>query len=131
VKYDLLDQVGQHAKNGVAVKQVFFTKKPNALYAITAGWPGKELVLRHVRVPANATVTMLGVPGLLKAEVVGESLIVPPELRIRPRGGDCHGRGLAGAKPNFLPERASTCSLPRNTVLVSATLRSREDCSLA
>ena len=27
----------------------FFTKKPEALYAITAGWPGKELVLRGVK----------------------------------------------------------------------------------
>jgi alpha-L-fucosidase len=76
VKYDLLDQVGQHAKNGVAVKQVFFTKKPDALYAITAGWSGKELVLRNVRVPADVTATMLGVPGRLKTQVAGESLII-------------------------------------------------------
>jgi alpha-L-fucosidase len=76
VKYDLLDQVGQHAKDGHAVKQVFFTKKPDALYAIAAGWPGKELVLRNVRVPANVTVTMLGVPGRLKTQVAGESLTI-------------------------------------------------------
>jgi hypothetical protein len=31
------------------------------LYAITPGWPGKELVLRDVRPADNATVKMLGV----------------------------------------------------------------------
>jgi alpha-L-fucosidase len=76
VKYTLLDQVGQMPKDGRAVKQVFFTKKPNALYAITAGWPGKQLVLRGVKVPANATVTMLGVPGALKTTIMGDTLTI-------------------------------------------------------
>jgi len=49
VKYNLMEQVGQKPKGGMAVKQAFFTKKPDALYAITPGWPGKELVLRDVK----------------------------------------------------------------------------------
>ncbi|MDD2762853.1 MAG: alpha-L-fucosidase [Opitutaceae bacterium] len=81
VKYSLLDQVGQHAKKGLAAKQVFFTKKPNALYAITAGWPGGKLVLRHVHAPANAAVTMLGVPGRLQTRITGDTLIIStPDL---------------------------------------------------
>ena len=81
VKYNLLDQVGQQPKNGQAVKQVFFTKKPDALYAISVGWPGKQLVLRDVNVPAGATVTMLGVPGALKTSVSGTTLtITTPDL---------------------------------------------------
>ena len=81
VKYNLLDQVGQASKNGAAVRQAFFTKKPGALYAITAGWPGKQLVLRGVKAPAKARVTMLGVPGALKVSVAGETLtITPPDL---------------------------------------------------
>ena len=81
VKYDLLDEVGQTSKNGMAVKQVFFTKKPDALYAITAGWPGKELVLQNVRIAAGGTVTMLGVPGELKAQMSNRSLTIrTPEL---------------------------------------------------
>jgi alpha-L-fucosidase len=81
VKYNLLDQVGQQTKNGVAVKQVFFTKKPDALYAISVGWPGKQLVLRDVNVPAGATVTMLGVPGALKTSLAGTTLtITTPDL---------------------------------------------------
>lgn len=81
VKYDLMEQIGQVPRHGAAVKQVFFTKKPDALYAITAGWPGKQLVLRHVKVPAGAAVTMLGVPGKLNAAVDGDTLtITTPDL---------------------------------------------------
>ncbi len=36
VKYNLMEQIGQAPKNGAAVKQAFFTKKGNALYAITS-----------------------------------------------------------------------------------------------
>jgi alpha-L-fucosidase len=81
VRYNLLDQVGQASTKGMAVKQVFFTKKPDALYAITAGWPGKQLVLRDIKVPKNAVVTMLGVPGDLKRTIQGTTLtITMPEL---------------------------------------------------
>ncbi len=81
VKYNLLDQVGQQPnQDGGAVKQVFFTRKPDALYAITAGWPGEKLVLRDVEVPAGVEVTMLGVPAKLDARVEGKTLAisVPP-----------------------------------------------------
>jgi alpha-L-fucosidase len=88
VKYNLMDQVGQAPKNGGAVKQVFFTKKPGALYAITAGWPGKQLVLRGVKAPANPQVSMLGVPGVLKTSVSGDTLtITTPDLG--PEGAPC------------------------------------------
>jgi alpha-L-fucosidase len=81
VKYNLMDQIGQQAKNGMAVKQAFFTKTPDALYAITVGWPGKQLVLRDLKVSANAKVEMLGVPGVLKASVKKDVLtITTPDL---------------------------------------------------
>ena len=76
VKYNLMEQVGQQPKNGMAVKQVFFTKKPDALYAITPGWPGKQLVLRNVKVPAGTTVTMLGVEGALQSQFDGTTLTI-------------------------------------------------------
>ncbi len=41
VKYNLMEQVGQQPKNGIACKQVFFTKKPDALYAISA-WLARQ-----------------------------------------------------------------------------------------
>ena len=76
VQYNLLDQVGQTPRDGRAVKQVFFTQKPDALYAISAGWPGSQLVLRDVSVPAGAKVTMLGVAGTLASSVSGTTLTV-------------------------------------------------------
>lgn len=76
VKYELLDQVGQAARDGRAVKQVFFTQKPDAVYAITAGWPGRELVLRGVRTREAPVVTMLGVPGRLPVVRAGETLTI-------------------------------------------------------
>ena len=88
VKYNLMDQVGQKPHGDVAVKQVFFTKKPGALYAITPGWPGKKLVLRDVRVPAGAEVAMLGIPGKLACKVDGNTLsITMPDLG--PEGAPC------------------------------------------
>jgi alpha-L-fucosidase len=81
VKYNLMDQIGQAPKNGAAVKQLFFTRKPDALYAISAGWPGKTLVLRDVKAPSEATVTMLGVPGTLKRTIRGNTItITTPDL---------------------------------------------------
>ncbi|MBL9190969.1 MAG: alpha-L-fucosidase [Opitutaceae bacterium] len=76
VQYNLLDQVGQAPRDGRAVKQVFFTQKPDALYAISVGWPGSQLVLRDVSVPAGAKVTMLGVAGTLASSVSGTTLTV-------------------------------------------------------
>ncbi len=76
VNYDLLSQIGQKPKNGIAVKQAFFTKKPGALYAITPGWPGPELVLRDLKVPSPVVVTMLGLDQPLPAQVRGNTLTI-------------------------------------------------------
>lgn len=76
VKYALLDQVGQKPHDGMAVKQVFFTQKPDALYAISVGWPGEKILLRDVKVDANAQVTLLGVAGTLAHRTVGPDVEV-------------------------------------------------------
>jgi alpha-L-fucosidase len=82
VKYNLMEQIGQQPKNGVAVKQAFFTKKPDALYAIVPGWPPEPFVLRNISVPQNASITMLGVPGTLKYEVQGNNVVIHlPEVK--------------------------------------------------
>ncbi|MGO9115681.1 MAG: alpha-L-fucosidase [Thermoguttaceae bacterium] len=88
VKYNLMEQVGRKPHGDMAVKQTFFTKKPGVLYAITPGWPGKELVLRDIRAPADVAVTMLGVPGGLVHKVEGDMLTVTmPDLG--PDGAPC------------------------------------------
>lgn len=75
-KYDLMAQVGQAPKGNRAVKQMFFTKKPQALYAITVGWPGSELIIRNIKVPANTPITLLGLPNTLPYEIKGADLII-------------------------------------------------------
>lgn len=76
VKYNLMEQIGQQPKNGVAVKQAFFTRKGDTLYAITPGWPGDELVLRSLELSPVSKVTLLGVPGELKTKVSGNVLTI-------------------------------------------------------
>jgi alpha-L-fucosidase len=80
IKYNLLEQVGQKPKGDLAVKQMFFTRKADALYAITAGWPGKELVIRNLQTRPGAVMTMLGIAGNLKHRTEGKNLVVevPP-----------------------------------------------------
>jgi len=105
VKYNLMDQVGQHPNNGRAVKQVFFTKKADALYAITAGWPGKELVLRGVRTTKKPVVTMLGVEAPLKVRRRGDTLTITLPA-FGPESAPCQHAfafKIAGAK--VLPEK--------------------------
>ena len=76
IPYNLMDMVGQSPHGENAVKQIFFTKKPDALYAITAGWPGKQLVVRNVKVPAGSVVTMLGHEGKLAHKIDGANLTI-------------------------------------------------------
>ena len=105
VKYNLMEQVGQEPKNGVAVKQVFFTQKSDALYAITPGWPGKRLVLRHIKLPASATVTMPGVPGVLKTTATKDTLTIStPDL----------GPGQAPSQHAFVFKISGAAVLPEN-----------------
>jgi len=83
VEYNVLDTVGTHPINGRAVKQAFFTSKPGILYAITPGWPGKELVLKDITPSKNTVVTMLGVDGDLKWEAVDGNLVIQvPQLSV-------------------------------------------------
>jgi len=81
VKYDLMQQVGQRPVDGRAVKQVFFTQRPGALYAITAGWPEGPLVLSGVVAPPGAAVSLLGYGGPVRASGAGTTLTIEaPQL---------------------------------------------------
>ncbi len=76
IEYNLMEQIGQQPKGDLAVKMAFFTQKPDALYAITPGWPGDTLVLRNIVVPPNAKVSLLGLPGDLKHGLEGNTLTI-------------------------------------------------------
>jgi alpha-L-fucosidase len=81
IKYDLMSQVGFAPREGKAVKQAFFTKKPDALYAITPGWPGKQFGLHGIKAPSNPDVTLLGYGEKLATRLEGETLTIElPQL---------------------------------------------------
>ena len=76
VKYNLLEQIGQHSKDGKAVQQLFFTKKPGTLYAITTGWLAPEITIKNVKVPPACVVSMLGVSTPMGTKSQGNDLII-------------------------------------------------------
>ncbi|MGH7868044.1 MAG: alpha-L-fucosidase, partial [Candidatus Dormibacteraceae bacterium] len=80
VKYNLLDQIGKGPKDGKAVKQLFFTKKPDALYAITTGWLAPEIRIQKVKIASISQVTMLGHSEPLNWRTQGDDVVitVPP-----------------------------------------------------
>jgi alpha-L-fucosidase len=84
VKYDINEMAGRKPRDGKAVKQVFFTRKGDTLYAITPGWPGENLTLRDVQVSKKETqVTMLGVAEPLAWTRKGDDLIIEtPRLSV-------------------------------------------------
>lgn len=76
IKYDLMNQIGEKPKDGKASKQFFFTKKPDALYAITTGWLAPQITLRNISVPSNCQITMLGLKEDLKYAVRGKDVVI-------------------------------------------------------
>lgn len=76
IKYNLMEQIGPEPKSGKAVKQLFFTRKPGAVYAITSGWLASTITVRNVKFSGEPKVTMLGRPGELKARMQGKDLVI-------------------------------------------------------
>jgi len=72
--YRLMESIGK-PKGDKAVIEAFFTSKPNILYAITPGWPGRRLILRGVKPLKNGTVSLLGVAKLPWQMVGGDMTI--------------------------------------------------------
>lgn len=76
VKYDVM-KLTVDPDEGAAVKQAFFTRKGNALYAICPQLPDDgKLRLAGVKLASGATVTMLGREGSLQTEQQGDDLVI-------------------------------------------------------
>jgi alpha-L-fucosidase len=88
VKYNLMEQIGRQPKGDLAVKMAFFTRKPDALYAITPGWPGDQLVLRDINLPQDARITMLGLPDPLTYTFENHTLTIQTP-RLDPDSAPC------------------------------------------
>ena len=74
VKYDVMQIIGTEPKDGKAVKQVFFTKKGDTVYAITPYFPPQKLVIKKIRTSPDTEVTMLGYDQKLKFTAKGFDL---------------------------------------------------------
>jgi alpha-L-fucosidase len=104
IKYNLMEQIGEQARDGKAVKQLFFTKKPGALYAITTGWLEPKITIQKVRLSGEPKVSMLGRQGQLPARLRGTDLeievptLMPNQLPCR----DSFAFKIEGAE--LLPE---------------------------
>jgi len=71
-----MKQIGWTPKNGQAVKQVFFTKKQDTIYAITPGWPGKQLVIKNIKLSKDSKVSLLGVNRDIQFSINGDDLVI-------------------------------------------------------
>lgn len=101
IKYDLMEQIGQTPKGEMAVKQAFFTKKDDAVYAITPGWPGAKLVLRDIKATRKSEVTLLGRQGKLNRRIRGNTL----EIELPALIADQHAFTFKITNAELLPEQ--------------------------
>jgi alpha-L-fucosidase len=61
---------------GNAVKEVFFTRKGNDLYAISPLWPGSELLIRDLNAETSSEIIFLSTKQKLKWENKGSDLVI-------------------------------------------------------
>ena len=71
-----MDVGGEGPKDGRAVKEMFFTSKPGALYAIVPVRPGEKLVVRDVKPAGDVKVSMLGRAGELLWRKGGGGMVI-------------------------------------------------------
>jgi alpha-L-fucosidase len=61
---------------GQAYKEVLFTFKDKNLYAFTAKWPGKELILKDIKPSSDTEVIFLDTKEKLTFKTTGNNLII-------------------------------------------------------
>jgi len=75
VPYDVM-KLTVNPDPGCAVKEMFFTRKAGALYAICPLWPDRDLRIKDVKAAPGATVTLLGHDGKLDWKQEGADLVI-------------------------------------------------------
>lgn len=108
IKYNLMEQIGQNAKDGKAVKQLFFTKKGSTIYAITSGWLAPKVTITGIKIQGAPKVTMLGLAGNLKCSADETTLTVEvPSLM--PQDLPCrHNYAFKIENAELLPEETAS-----------------------
>ncbi|MCU4174234.1 alpha-L-fucosidase [Carboxylicivirga sp. N1Y90] len=61
---------------GYAVKEIFFTKKENTVYAIVPKWPKDELLIRDLKLNGKAKITLLGTDINMEYIQKGKNVII-------------------------------------------------------
>ncbi|MCG8306926.1 MAG: alpha-L-fucosidase [Cytophagales bacterium] len=61
---------------GKAVKEVFFTAKEDAIYAILPKWPGTSITIKDISLKSRAKVMLLGVESKLSWSKKGKDIVV-------------------------------------------------------
>lgn len=61
---------------GYAVREVFFTKKENTVYAIVPKWPKEKLIIRDFKTTKNTEISLLGSNLKMKFTKKGNDLII-------------------------------------------------------
>lgn len=76
IAYDILQMAGQASRNGKAVKQIFFTSKGPVVYAITPGWPGRQLIIKDMKLAKGSKISMLGLNRPITWRQQGPNLVI-------------------------------------------------------
>jgi alpha-L-fucosidase len=67
---------------GYAVREIFFTGKEDALYAIVPGWPGEDLLIRDLKLEPGARISLLGTDLAVDFREEGKHLLISiPDLQ--------------------------------------------------
>jgi len=57
-------------------KNIFFTKKDNALYVILLQWPDREIVLKGLERSSQFAISLLGSDAKVKSRISGSNMII-------------------------------------------------------
>ncbi|MBK1877236.1 alpha-L-fucosidase [Pelagicoccus mobilis] len=73
--FDIM-QLTVNPQEGFATKEMWFTQKGDALYAICPVYPEDKMLIKGVKVAKDAEVSLLGLPGKLKWKQRGDAIEV-------------------------------------------------------
>lgn len=80
VEYDIM-KLTMTPDEGMAVKEIFFTKKGDHLYCILPRFPDKQLVIKDLNLERSSQISLLGIPGSLKWKQRGDHIYIDiPEI---------------------------------------------------
>ena len=75
VKYDVM-KLTVAPDEGMATKEIFFTKKGKTLYAICPVYPKNELIVKNIKLKPTSKISMLGSAESLKWQQKGKHVVI-------------------------------------------------------